>query len=199
MLAVLAGGLAVPEPGWAGTPPRADLPRVQIWSDPVDGLAIGGFDPLAYRFYAEPREGRSGLELSWGGAVWRFLNPGNLAAFARDPDAYMPRYGGYDVTALAANNAVQGHPGIWAIHENRLLLFANAVNRRLWEEDKAGTMARAALAWPEMSRRIPPFVPPAGKLSIPVSDDPAYALKDMPGSRPQAMKPELARPSGILP
>ena len=30
------------------------------------------------------------------GAIWRFRNEGNRAAFAADPEVYMPRFGGYD-------------------------------------------------------------------------------------------------------
>src|SRR3954470_15587673 len=41
------------------------------------GLAIDGFDPVAYFVEAAPKEGRADLEFRSDGAVWRFLNEGN--------------------------------------------------------------------------------------------------------------------------
>lgn len=195
-LGLLAAGLTCAGAAFAVQP---DLPRVQIWSDPTDGLAIGGYDPVAYWTTGSPREGRSQLEYNWGGAVWRFRNPGNRDAFVRNPDAYMPRFGGNDVTALAGNRVVQGHPSIWAIHDNRLLLFANGVNRRLWEEDKSGVMAKAIEAWPEMSRAVPPFEPPAVAAAPPRAHDPAFALQLLPSGQPQAMNPGLSNSRDSLP
>ena len=49
------------------------------------GLAIDGFDPVAYFVDGAPKHGRAELELRSGGATWRFRNEGNRAAFAARP------------------------------------------------------------------------------------------------------------------
>ena len=64
------------------------------------GLAISGFDPVAY-FIDTPSPGRGEFEATFAGAVWRFRNAGNRAAFVADPEVYMPRFGGYDPVAVA--------------------------------------------------------------------------------------------------
>jgi hypothetical protein len=46
------------------------------------GLAIEGFDPVAYFVDARPAVGLPGFEVSEAGAVWRFRNEGNRASFA---------------------------------------------------------------------------------------------------------------------
>ena len=46
------------------------------------GLAIDGFDPVAYFVDAAPKQGRAELELRSAGATWRFQNEGNRAALA---------------------------------------------------------------------------------------------------------------------
>ena len=71
------------------------------WSIRHTGLAISGFDPVAYFTDGKPVFGRPDLELSLGGAVWRFRNVGNRAAFADHPEIYRPRFGGYDPVAVA--------------------------------------------------------------------------------------------------
>ena len=54
------------------------------------GLAIGGYDPVAFFTDGKPLPGSADFELQYGGAGWRFCNFGNRAAFAERPDVYMP-------------------------------------------------------------------------------------------------------------
>ena len=112
------------------------------------GLAIDGFDPVAYFVDAAPKHGRAGLELRSGGATWRFQNEGNRAAFAGDPDVYMPRFGGHDPMAVARGAATPGHPELWLIAEQRLYLFYSAEARAAFARnpEKADRGRRAALA-----------------------------------------------------
>jgi hypothetical protein len=57
------------------------------------------------------------------GAVWRFRNEGNRAAFAEHPEVYLPRFGGYDAVAIARGVSVPGHPLFWTITGERLYLL----------------------------------------------------------------------------
>ena len=99
------------------------------------GLAIDGFDPVAYFVDAAPKEGRAELELRSGGATWRFHNEGNRAAFAAAPEVYTPRFGGHDPMALARGAATPGHPALWLIAEQRLYLFYSAEARAAFARD----------------------------------------------------------------
>src|SRR5207244_12096850 len=72
------------------------------------GLALYGVDPVAYFTERKPVPGRPEFEYSYAGAVWRFDNEGNRAAFAADPDVYMPRYGGYDPVGISRGLATPG-------------------------------------------------------------------------------------------
>ena len=123
----LADGLSavfglVPRPIGAATTERVVINR-------YTGLAIDGFDPVAYFVDAAPKIGRAELELRYAGATWRFRNEGNRAAFAADPDVYMPRFGGYDPIAVARGAATPGHPELWLIAGKRLYLFYSAEAR----------------------------------------------------------------------
>ena len=66
------------------------------------GLAISGFDPVAYFTEGKALFGRPEFELNLDGAVWRFTNEGNRGAFAKHPKVYAPRFAGYDRWRLAA-------------------------------------------------------------------------------------------------
>src|SRR5664280_2081299 len=83
----LALGLAVCG-GIFAPPAILAAPSDRIVVNAYTGLAISGFDPVAYFTEATPKIGRPGLELRVDGTVWRFRNEGNRAAFADQPEVY---------------------------------------------------------------------------------------------------------------
>jgi YHS domain-containing protein len=115
----------------------------QIVSDPNSGLAISGYDPVAYFTDARAMQGAASLERGYGGVVWRFRNEGNLAAFADDPDVYMPRFGGYDPVAISRGASVAGHPQFWLVRGRKLYLFHDEQARAAFaaEPDRYATEA----------------------------------------------------------
>ena len=71
-----------------------------VWAkDPINinwkGLAIKGYDPVAYFKLGEPVKGKSEFEYKWEGAKWRFSNSEHLDLFKTNPEKYAPQYGGY--------------------------------------------------------------------------------------------------------
>jgi hypothetical protein len=120
------------------------------------GLAIAGFDPVAYFTDAVATLGRPGIEYAHAGVTWRFRNEGNRGAFAANPKVYMPRFGGYDPAAVARGTAVEGHPLLWLILEQRLYLFQNARTRDIFLEDPDRVIFAAQRRWPEVLRTLSP-------------------------------------------
>jgi hypothetical protein len=120
------------------------------------GLAIYGFDPVAYFTDSEPLAGRSEFEVSFAGAVWRFRNEGNRAAFVDRPDIYMPRFGGYDVLAVARGAAVPGNPRYWVVARQRLYLFESPATRDAFAPDRGDVLAAAGAKWPELLKTLVP-------------------------------------------
>ncbi len=120
------------------------------------GLAIDGYDPVAFFTDGAPLPGTSAFELRYAGVVWRFRNSGNRAAFAERPDVYMPRYGGYDPVAVARGVAVAGAPNVWVIVGQRLFLFHDPADREKFLGDPVHTIATADRKWPQVERALDP-------------------------------------------
>ena len=118
------------------------------------GLALSGFDPVAYFTDGKPEFGRPDFELRREGAVWRFRNEGDRAAFADHPEVYTPGFGGYDPVAVARGSSVPGHPLFWAVSGERLYLFYSDAARAQFLADPGGVIARATHKWPEVARGI---------------------------------------------
>lgn len=128
----------------------------QIVVDRNSGLAIHGFDPIAYFTDGVPTLGKGQFEYPHAGVVWRFRNPGNLAAFAADPDIYMPRFGGYDPVGISRGLALAGDPRIWMITGERLYLFQSAENRAIFSVDIERFVTAAEETWPAVSHTLSP-------------------------------------------
>jgi len=120
------------------------------------GLAIDGFDPVAYFVDSAPAIGRRELELQSGGATWRFRNEGNRAAFSANPEVYMPRFGGHDPVALSRGVATPGNPGLWMIAGQRLYLFYNEKARAAFTADPDNVVDAAERNWPAVRRTLVP-------------------------------------------
>jgi hypothetical protein len=129
-------------------------PTEPIVVNALTGLAISGFDPVAYFAEDKPKIGNPDIELRLDGVIWRFQNEGNRAAFAAHPEVYMPRFGGYDPVAIARGTSVAGHPLFWVVMAERLYLFYDAEARAAFLADPRTILDRATRKWPAVALTI---------------------------------------------
>lgn len=67
----------------AASPPTSQAAATErIMVNWYTGLAIGGYDSVAFFTDGKPMAGSVDFELRYGGAIWRFSNVSNRAAFA---------------------------------------------------------------------------------------------------------------------
>lgn len=141
-LAVLAAVLAAP--AMAGKPMQYTK----------NGLAIGGYDPVAYFTESEARKGSAKHSLSWNGATWRFKSAENKALFKANPEKYAPQYGGYCAYAMANGDLVSINPKAWDIHKGKLYLNYSSVVWAIWSRNKNGYISRADNRWPNIAKGL---------------------------------------------
>lgn len=139
---------------WAGIQAPSASQSDRLVVNPASGLAISGFDPVAYFTQGKAVLGRPDLELTQNGAVWRFLNEGNRGAFAEHPEVYTPQFGGYDPVAIDREASVPGHPQIWAVAGERLYLFYNDKARAAFLDNPGRIVDSAQRKWPDVARTI---------------------------------------------
>ncbi len=137
---------------------RAISPTTErVVVDAFTGLAIDGFDPVAYFVGGEPRQGRRDYETVWAGAVWRFANEGNRDAFAAAPGIYAPRFGGHCAASAAEGQVARGDPLSWTIAGGRLLFFRDGPTMSAFLAGPGAAMlARAEANWPGLERALAP-------------------------------------------
>lgn len=128
----------------------------RIVTDWHNGLAIGGYDPVAFFTDGRPMAGSADFEFRYGGAIWRFCNVGNRAAFAAQPEIYMPQFGGYDPLGVMHGIAVAGNPNVWLISGQRLYLFYDRAHLERFTVDPSRFIADAERKWPEVQHSLTP-------------------------------------------
>jgi len=120
------------------------------------GLAIGGYDPVAYFTDGEPLPGKADVELADSGAIWRFRNVGNRDAFAAHPEVYRPQFGGYDPLGVAQGIAVPGNATFWLIRGERLFLFYDGERLKKFSADPERAISTADRKWPAVMQGLTP-------------------------------------------
>ncbi|MCK1636039.1 hypothetical protein IVA95_00195 [Bradyrhizobium sp. 157] len=118
------------------------------------GLAIGGFDPVAYFTESMALEGLPDFEAREAGAVWRFRNEGNRSSFVAHPEIYGPQFGGYDPVDLGRGVTYAGNPRFWVIAGQRLYLFGREDNRDAFAAEPARFLKDAVARWPVLEREL---------------------------------------------
>jgi hypothetical protein len=60
-----------------------------------DGIAIKGYDPVAYFTLSRPVKGLKEYQFEWNNAKWLFANNEHMILFKEEPGKFAPQYGGY--------------------------------------------------------------------------------------------------------
>jgi hypothetical protein len=126
----------------------------RVVANRFSGLAIEGYDPVAYFIDARPQVGLPEFEAPSGGVVWRFLNEGNQASFIAHPDIYAPQFGGYDPVDVARGITVAGNPLFWLVAGQRLYLFSREEQRDAFAANPAIFLKQATLRWPGLEDKL---------------------------------------------
>lgn len=96
------------------------------------GVAIKGYDPVAYFTIGEPTKGSPDISYRWDNAEWWFSTEANREAFAADPHRYVPQFGGNCAVAAATGHRVKASPKRWRIEKDgRLYLNKDRLAARL--------------------------------------------------------------------
>jgi YHS domain-containing protein len=111
------------------------------------GVAINGYDPVAYFADGEPVRGTPCLEMEYQGASYRFASPENLEAFAEDPAAFLPQLGGFSVFGMAKGKRYGVNPTSFDIIDGKLYLSRNDKVRQLWQVNPGGYLGQAQENW----------------------------------------------------
>lgn len=113
-----------------------------------NGVAIQGYDPVAFFTDNRPVKGNSQFQSDYRGAKYYFASAEHKEAFDKEPAKYEPQFGGY-----CAYGASQGHPApikieAWQIVNGRLLMQYDLGVKDKFNKDQEGNLHKADQNWP---------------------------------------------------
>lgn len=135
------------------------LTAVVLWTSAVavalagdyferDGIAIGGYDPVAYFTDQKPVKGSPEFQSVHRGSMFQFASAAHRDMFAAEPDKYAPQYGGYCAYGMAKGYKAKIDPGAFSVIYGTLFLnYSDAVRTR-WLSDVSGYIQQADANWP---------------------------------------------------
>jgi YHS domain-containing protein len=113
------------------------------------GLALKGYDPVAYFTDGKPVRGKAEFSARHDGATYRFSSAANRDSFAAAPAKYAPQYGGYCAFGMAGGYKAPIEPDAWTVVDGKLYLNYNQSVRRQWSSDVPGYLRKADEHWPK--------------------------------------------------
>jgi YHS domain-containing protein len=123
------------------------------------GVAIKGYDPVAYFTEARAVKGSSDFSHEFLGETWNFTNAEHRDTFAADPVSYAPQYGGYCAGEVHDANIGSGittnvDPDAWRIIEGKLYLFYRKSGAEWFGQNSDEKVAKADANWPTVAARL---------------------------------------------
>ena len=143
MISVLAGMLALFL--WTG-------PAVAGEFFETNGVAMRGYDPVAYFTERQPTKGSADYSTTCKGAVFHFTTAEHQKSFMANPDKYAPQYGGFCAYGLAKGYKASTDPAAFTIYRGNLYLNYSLPVRKLWSEDIPSHIQKADHNWPDVSQ-----------------------------------------------
>jgi len=115
-----------------------------------DGIAIKGFDAVAFHTEAKALKGSDHFTYRWKDTNWLFADQANLDLFKKDPEKYAPQYGGYCAYGTADGHKAPTETDTWTVKDNKLYFNYNKKVQEMWNKNQAGYIEKADKNWVEI-------------------------------------------------
>ncbi|MBY0581883.1 MAG: YHS domain-containing protein [Sphingomonas sp.] len=149
-------GLAVAAAAMVTAPAMAVIPTsTSAVNTDEQGIALHGYDAVAYFTVGKPTQGDARFKASYNGATYLFATAENQHKFQANPAAFAPQYGGFCAMGVALEKKLDGDPNVWKIVGGKLYLNVNQDVSVAWNRDIPGNLARANENWPTIKNQTP--------------------------------------------
>lgn len=132
-----------------GTSAMADVGKVNVDGT---GIAIKGYDPVAYFEMAKPVKGSKSFKATHGGATYQFATKRHLDLFRANPEKYLPEYGGYCAFGMRYGQTSEVDPTAWTVVDGKLYLQYGQGTQAMWRKKPREYIPIANRLWKKLSK-----------------------------------------------
>ncbi|KQV19983.1 hypothetical protein ASC97_28870 [Rhizobium sp. Root1203] len=120
------------------------------------GVAIDGYDPVAYFLDNRAVKGSEKYSYDWLGAPWYFASDEHRELFKNNPLKYAPQYGGYCAAEVAGSGSVTVNidPEAFAIIDGKLYLTYDKVDTQDFAAHSSEAVPKAEANWPKKQAEL---------------------------------------------
>ncbi|HUL34433.1 MAG TPA: YHS domain-containing (seleno)protein [Candidatus Eisenbacteria bacterium] len=115
-----------------------------------NGVAIQGYDPVAFFTQNKPVKGDKRFESTYKGATYYFVSGEDKAAFDASPGKYEPEFGGFCAYGVSRGKLVPVDVQAFQIVNGKLLLQYDLDIKEKFNKDQAGNLDKANQNWPQL-------------------------------------------------
>ncbi len=120
------------------------------------GVAVGGYDPVAYFTMSKPTPGNPAITATYEGATYLFASTRDRDLFVASPEKYIPQYGGFCAYGTAFGHKAPIDPEAFTIIDGRLYLNYDKSIWATFNKDPAGYIGKANTNWPTVQYQPDP-------------------------------------------
>lgn len=117
-----------------------------------DGVAIEGYDPVAYFTEKQPVLGKKEFSAEYKGSVFLFSSAANRDKFKASPEAFAPQFNGFCAYGTAGGYKAKSDGTAFTVLDGKLYLNYNALVRTRWNLDTQGYINKAVANWPAVEK-----------------------------------------------
>ena len=121
----------------------------------VSTTGVLGYDLVSYHTGEKPVRGDGKNVAVLDGTTYLFASEENKKAFEKDPERYLPAYGGYCAFGVAINKKFIGDPEVWKVVDGTLYLNLDKNIQSNWNQDIQGNITKADWNWTGIKDKSP--------------------------------------------
>src|SRR5260370_5999662 len=118
----------------------------------MGGIALHGFDPVAYFTENKAVLGSPQLTAMYHGITYEFASKEDQTAFQANPEKYVPQFGGFCAFATSVGVKADADPHEFAVSDGKLYVNNNEQAQKLFQQDVAGNIGKANHNWPDVAK-----------------------------------------------
>jgi YHS domain-containing protein len=122
----------------------------------VDGVALKGYDPVAYFTESKAAKGSDKFTAQYRGVTYKFESAAHRDTFLANPEKYLPQYGGYCAYGVSRGDKADIEPHAFSVVGGKLYLNYSKTVRFMFQHDLRANIEKANENWPLVSAQPDP-------------------------------------------
>jgi YHS domain-containing protein len=119
-------------------------------ADPHSKIALQGYDAVAFHTIGNATKGNPAIAAEYNGYKYFFASKENKTIFEKEPEKYIPAYGGYCAYGVSVGQLFPVEIDTWEIVDGRLVLQYSQDVKREFARQKEANFRKAEANWPKL-------------------------------------------------